>query len=106
MRLAAYYTQEQLKELIVTGYECYIDLDFDFLCFETPYQVIRETFPAYYNIVDIGCCAGLQCAFFEDYNSYMGVDCCNFSSVWNLMSQPNATFLQQDGLSFLENNVF
>ena len=52
----------------------FAEIDPTFLCFSEVYKAVAENTPKDMIIIDLGCYAGLQSAFFENYKAYVGVD--------------------------------
>ncbi len=70
--------KDQLHKILNSPFS---EIDATFLCFSEIYKAVAVNTPKDLMIVDLGCYAGLQSAFFEDYKAYIGVDSCPMAFV-------------------------
>lgn len=70
--------KDQLRGILNSPFS---EIDPTFLCFSEIYKAVSVNTPKDLMIIDLGCYAGLQSAFFEDHKAYIGVDSCPMAFV-------------------------
>ena len=70
--------KDQLQKILNSPFS---EIDPTFLCFSEIYKAVAVNTPKDLMIIDLGCYAGIQSAFFEDFKAYVGVDSCPMAFV-------------------------